>query len=120
MLTLLLLACSGPTETSTFTEVQTEVFNNSCAFSTCHGDGGGAQGLSLADGSAYDAIVGVPATLAPEFNLVEPGDHEASYIWQKCANFEGIIGEAMPSVDGLGAEQLAILESWIDGGALDD
>ncbi len=120
MFALLLLAACGPAPT-TLTQVQADVFDNSCAFSTCHGSGGGAQGLSLDDGGSYAAIVGVPSELAPDVNLVEPGDHEASFLWQKCANVGGIVGIAMPSgSSGLDADHLAELASWIDNGALDD
>lgn len=116
MFALLLLTACGPAP-ATFTQVQADIFTNSCAFSTCHGEGSGAQGLSLVDGVSYAAIVEVPSTIAPEINLVEPGDHENSYLWQKCA---GVATPAMPSSDGLDAEHLAELESWIDNGALDD
>lgn len=118
MLSLLLLAC---TPAPTLTEVQADVFNNSCAFSTCHGSGGGAQGLTLADGDSYAAIVGVPAQQVPELNLVEPGDHENSYLWQKCQDLETNIGAVMPEGgSGLDAEHLDQLAAWIDNGALDD
>lgn len=118
--TFLLLACSGE-EPATLTEVQAEIFDNSCAFSTCHGDGGGAQGLSLTDGSSYAELVGVAAEQVLDLNLVEPGDHENSYLWKKCAPTDDVVAAAMPEgADGLDPEQLARLESWIDNGALDD
>jgi hypothetical protein len=53
-------------------------------------------------------------------NLIEPGDHENSFLWQKCANAEGIVGEPMPQSSPLDAERLAALEAWIDNGALND
>jgi hypothetical protein len=119
MLTLLVLVACKP-DVVTFTQVQDDIFTNSCAFSSCHSDGGGAQGLSLAEGSAYAAIVGVPSTLSMTMNLIEPGDHENSFLWQKCANAEGIVGEPMPQSSGLDADRLAALEAWIDNGALND
>ena len=53
-------------------------------------------------------------------NLIEPGDHENSFLWQKCADVEGIVGEPMPQSTPLDAERLAALEAWIDNGALND
>jgi len=119
MLTLLLLAACAP-DVVTFTQVQNDIFTNSCAFSSCHSDGGGAQGLTLAEGSAYDAIVGVPSTLSMTLNLIEPGDHENSFLWQKCADVEGIVGEPMPQDSPIDADRLAALAAWIDNGALND
>lgn len=117
MLILLFAACAP--EPVTFTQVQDEIFTNSCAFSSCHSSNG-AQGLTLAEGQAWEAIVGVPSTLAPDVALVEPGDHEASFLWQKCADVPGIIGEPMPQSTALDAERLDQLAAWIDNGALND
>lgn len=117
MLLMLLAACAP--DPVTFTQVQDDIFTNSCAFSSCHSSNG-AQGLNLAEGQAWDAIVGVPSTLAPDLALVEPGDHEASFLWIKCANAEGIVGEPMPQSTMLDTERLDELAAWIDNGALND
>jgi hypothetical protein len=130
MLALLLLACAGPdggdTATDlepTLTNVQAEVFTPSCAFSSCHGGGGGgASDLDLSDGAAHAEIVGVEAVDAPGEILVVAGDSAGSYLVKKCAAEAGIIGEPMPDgdADGLDAERLALLKAWVDAGAQDD
>ena len=123
---LLLLACgkegdTGVQPAATFTEVQADILTPSCAFSTCHGGGGGAEGLSVAEGEAYAALVGVPSAQVPELSLVEPGDHSRSYLWMKCAPTDDIIEGPMPDASsGLEADRLERLASWIDAGAEDN
>lgn len=128
MLLLLLLACTAADKAdtgdapATLTRVQSEVFNASCAFSSCHGGSMGAGDLDLTEGAAHAALVGVESAAAPGQILVVAGDAAGSYLVQKCAAQAGIVGEPMPDgdADGLDAERLALLEAWIDAGALDD
>lgn len=127
---LLLLACTsapkgdtGDTPAPTLTEVQTELLTPSCAFSTCHGNGGGgAADLDLSDGRSHAELVNVESTDAPGEILVVPGDPDASYLVKKCTpGATGIVGEPMPDgSDGLDEERLAMLRAWIAAGALDD
>ncbi len=127
---LLLVACAGApkddtgeTLEPTLTNVQAEIFTPSCAFSSCHGDGGGgASDLDLSDGTAHAEIVGVASVDNPGSTLVVAGDADASYLVQKCTpGAVGLVGAAMPDgSDGLDAERLALLRAWIDAGAADD
>lgn len=128
-----LLACapevvdSGTTLAPTLVNVQAEVFTPSCAFSTCHGDGGGSAGLSLLDGVSYSELVGIPAEgdaqtgTPPEGTTrVVPGSPDASYLVQKLQGSDGIVGDPMPSSAGLDAERLALVREWIATGAEDN
>lgn len=77
--------------------------------------------LTLNEGVAYDALVGVPSEQVPALARVEPGDPEASYLWRKVTDTHldvGGSGTLMPPTGMLDAERLAVLESWIAGGAL--
>ena len=117
----LLFACAPEPEPVTFTQVQSDVFTASCAFSSCHGSGGGgAADLDLSEGVAYAELVDVAAVDAPDEILVVPGDSAASYLIKKAAGEAGIVGEPMPAPDGLEDERLQLLKDWIDAGALDD
>jgi len=129
----LLIACttapvdSGTTLAPTLVNVQSEVFTASCAFSTCHGDGGGNAGLSLLDGVSYSELVGILAegdleTGAPPEGAtrVVPGDPDASYLVQKLQGDSTIVGDPMPSDAGLDAERLALVRDWIATGAEDN
>jgi hypothetical protein len=127
---LLLAACSGaPQDTAdtavpldpTFTNVQSEIFTPSCAFSSCHGGSYGSGDLDLSEGNAYADTVGVESTVAGEI-LVVAGDSASSYLVKKCTKDATFEGSVMPEgqVDGLDAERLDLLERWIDAGAAED
>jgi hypothetical protein len=118
---VLLLACAAEPEPVTFSVVQSDVFTASCAFSSCHGSGGGgAADLDLSEGMAYAELVDVAAVDAPDEILVIPGDSASSYLVKKSAGDASIIGDPMPAPSGLEAERLQLLKDWIDAGALDD
>ncbi len=106
-----------------FTRVRDEVLTPSCAFSSCHGNAGASAGLDLTDDEGlHGRLVGVAAQDAPDAVLVVPGDAAGSYLWQKCAATDGIVGDAMPlgQASGLDAARLDLLAAWIDAGASAD
>ena len=118
---LFFFACGDKTEDSasdlppaTFTEIENELLGLSCAFSTCHG--GNAGGLLLDGTNDYDRLVGVE-TVNGNGIYVIPGDADASYLVHKVDGRPGIIGEQMPNSEGISAEQMRMLRSWIDNGA---
>lgn len=124
---LFLLACpgsedtadSGPAFAPTLTTVQAEVFDKSCAFSTCHGDGGGSGHLSLTPGVSLANLVGVAADGDPTRTRVIPGDPDGSYLVMKLEEAEGIVGDAMPSVP-LDEARIELVREWIAEGAQDN
>ncbi|MSQ01814.1 MAG: hypothetical protein EXR71_07970 [Myxococcales bacterium] len=142
MLALLLVACSGVADTAdtadtgegaeplapTLTNVQNEVFTPSCAFSSCHGEGGGAAGLSLLTGLAYAELVAVPAEGAYPYPApinsirVVPADPDGSYLIVKIdpASEGERVGDLMPAPAGLDEEHVELVRQWILLGAQDN
>jgi hypothetical protein len=65
----------------TFHEIETEVFETSCATSFCHKpDPPPAAPMTLEPGKAYVEIVSVPASQKPMLKRIAPGDPASSYI----------------------------------------
>ncbi len=98
--------------------ITTNVFNLSCASERggCHFDGGFSPELHSV-GEAWQSLVKRPALRAPEpMFLVEPGDPEASYLMWR---LQGSHGEGVMPLgsEGLPAEDIARIESWILEGA---
>jgi hypothetical protein len=126
-LLLFALACASGSDSSdtagefapTLVNVQAEVFDKSCAFSTCHGDGGGSGNLSLTPGNSRANLVGVPADGDPLQTRVVPADPDGSYIVMKLEAATGIVGDPMPDV-ALDDERVALVRAWIAAGAEDN
>ncbi len=126
---LLLLGCPGADGDSggdtgaefapTLVNVQAQVFDMSCAFSTCHGDGGGSGNLSLTVGSSFVNLVGVPADGDATQTRVIPGDPDGSYLVMKMEDATGIVGDPMPGVP-LEQDRIDLVRAWIEDGAQDN
>lgn len=85
----------------------------------CHIEGGYGTGLVLVD--AWDQLVGVPSDQVPSMDLVEPGETQQSYLWHKLSGTflqVGGSGQPMPYASALPPDQLAVVQAWIEGGAL--
>jgi hypothetical protein len=106
----------------TYANIQTRVFQASCAFNSCHDDTAPAQALDLKTDAAA-ALVGVMATGtgAEGRVLVIPNDADNSYIVEKVEAMMPQAGVRMP-VGGQQLEQNKIdaLRAWIDAGATTD
>ncbi len=130
-LSLVLLACAaGPTDTAdsgdtaevfapTLTNVQAQVFDKSCAFSTCHGEGGGSGDLSLLPGVSRVNLVSVPADGDPSQTRVIPADPDNSYLIKKMEGADDIVDDPMPVVP-LDADRIQLVRDWIAEGAQDN
>jgi hypothetical protein len=107
----------------TFALIQERIFGgHGCAVASCHGSY--AQGgLQLLAGTSYAQLVGVPATNAAATAAgkvrVLPGMAADSFLVQKLrGNLTPAEGDAMPRVGTpLDAEELALVEAWIEDGA---
>lgn len=114
---------TGPT-VSFAADVQ-PVLSGSCAFSGCHGPtraNPGAKPMVLAEGQAYDNIVGVSAAEAPAMQRIQPGQPDASYLIHKLQGTHltvGGSGSQMP-LGGAPLSKATIdrLRAWVAAGAL--
>jgi hypothetical protein len=106
---------------ATFSQVQSQIFTASCAFSGCHGGSSPAQGMNLTAGSAYANIVNVPSNEQPTLDRIEPNDPAASYMYLKVTGDPSIVGSQMP-LDGqpLSQSLIDLLRDWIERGAPND
>jgi len=103
---------------ATFSEVQQQIFNTSCAFSGCHGQGSASSGMNLDPGSAWSEIVDVPSVERPALDRVEPSAPDSSYLWLKVMGDPSISGSQMPrGGPPLTQDKLDLLRSWIEAGA---
>lgn len=89
------------------------IFTASCG---CHGGGQPAQGLSLAEGSAFASLVGVASAQQPGVLRVEAGAPDASYLLHKL-QANPPVGQQMPVGGALAAAQVELITAWIAAGA---
>jgi hypothetical protein len=100
----------------TFSFVQNNIFNRSCALSGCHAD---ATLPNLSAGVAYENIVNKESRAG--IDLIEPDDPAKSYLFIKITNGEGIQGSRMPRGGAaLSEELIAAVREWIERGAPND
>jgi hypothetical protein len=77
--------------------------------------------LTLNAGLSYDELVGAASEQLPGMDRVTPGEPEESYLWHKLQGTHldvGGMGDSMPQVGQLDAEDLAVIEAWIAAGAM--
>ena len=110
----------GTTSGVTFTQINTEILGPSCALAGCHADGT-VNGMVLAPGAEYDALVDAPSIGSVGQTLVIPADADGSYVVLKLEDAVGITGTAMPPpFGGLDPADIQTIRDWIDAGALDN
>lgn len=121
----LALSCEhhGPVEFGqlepTIQSIQSNIFNQNCALSSCHIGSNPASGLNLSEGNAYANIVGVPSREVPSLQRVKPFSPDSSYLVWKIEGRQGIQGERMPrGRTPLSQEQIDVIRQWIANGAL--
>lgn len=77
--------------------------------------------LDLTDGEAYGDLVNHPADQAA-LDRIEPFNPAQSYLWHKINGTQGSVGGSgvqMPQGGSLTATEIAIIEQWIDDGAVE-
>ena len=94
----------------TFDQVQSDIFDASCASSSCHG---GARTPTLTSGQSFANIVNVASTQGTDY--VEPGDPDQSYIMNKVLGTGS--GGQMPPSGALSDAKIQLLRDWIAQGA---
>ena len=101
----------------TLARLSEEIFTPRCATSGCHAGNNPAANLPLGARDIAAAIVDVPSAARPDYKLVAPGDPVNSYLLMKMRGDEGIAGDRMPPARALDAEQIALVEAWVEAGA---
>ncbi|NND70843.1 MAG: hypothetical protein HKN43_04635 [Rhodothermales bacterium] len=102
----------------TFSSIQANIFDNSCAVSGCHAGGGAPWGLDLSASNSYANLVNATAGSKPGSNRVSPGDADNSYLVQVLEGTNGITVPQMPlGRDALPDEQIQAIRDWINAGA---
>lgn len=112
-------SCMEATEHSDLAWIESEIFAPSCAaFGPCHqGAAVSAGGLNLEEGNSEANLVGVASGLFPEYDLVVPGDPDASYLMIILGHRDGPIDSStgtMPYNNPLlCVEKRDAIERWI-------
>jgi hypothetical protein len=104
----------------TLVQVQSKVLTPHCALSGCHVGGVGAPfGLDMSSVSSSSAsLISIASSEIPGMLRVSAGDSANSYMYWKLSGNPNILGDPMPASGGpLSASDLALIASWIDGGA---
>jgi hypothetical protein len=113
--------CDGIT--STFEQIQRQIFTPTCALPTCHNVAQAEHQMSLAEGEAYASLVGVPpanfVASSAGYLRVDPGNPANSFILKK---LEGDLvdgeGVQMPKdLKRLHHLHVDLIEEWIAAGA---
>lgn len=112
-------SCMEATEHSDLAWIESEIFAPSCAaFGPCHqGAASSAGDLNLEEGNSEANLVGVASGLFPEYDLVVPGDPDASYLMIILGHRDGPIDPStgtMPFNNPLlCVEKREAIERWI-------
>ncbi len=105
----------------TLSQLQTSLFTPTCAVAGCHSAASAQAGLILAAGRTFNETVNVPSSGRPQFDIIEPGDPESSYMIKKLRGDADIAGQRMPrGGPSLSDERIAEVISWTNAGALDN
>jgi hypothetical protein len=113
-------ACDGASVS--FASDVAPLLGATCTDQGCHAGAKPKQGLSLLANVSYDELLGSTAQQCSDSRrLVVPGDPAESYLMSKLTGVSMCSGTLMPKADSaLSAEELAVISSWICGGALDN
>ncbi len=128
LLLIIIWGCSEnnptePTPTATaplskLSDIQSKVFNVSCALSGCHGSTNAQAGLLLTEGNAFAELVNVQGENFPAFKRVVPDSSSNSLIIKI---LKGEVSPRMPlNRDPLSAAVIDSIAKWIDNGALNN
>lgn len=101
---------------ATFSSIQVEIFDKSCATVGCHTAPIPASGLNLSAGVSYNNTVNKLAF--GDTKYIEPGDAEASWLFQRVNSSSS--GSVMPPTGKLPQYMIDSLRVWIDTGALNN
>ncbi len=99
---------------ATFSDIQKQLFNSSCALSGCHAGNNPQAGVNLSEGSAYNNLINIQSTLYPSFKRVTPGNKGTSLLYMVLSyNSE----TKMPPTGKMAQSVIDSVGAWIDKGA---
>jgi hypothetical protein len=101
------------------TDIQ-PIFDRRCSIGGCHSLATAQGGLTLAASASYAALVGVPSSLRPQFDRVEPFDPANSWLVRMIGPDPALrLGhQRMPlSSVPLTPNQIQTIVNWIEQGA---
>ena len=97
-------------------QIVLDIFQRSCSRAGCHAGPIPQMDLNLDESSFYGALVDVPSKEQPNLKRVAPGRPDSSYLVMKIKGDPSITGVQMPLIgDKLTTEEVAAIESWIEG-----
>lgn len=103
-----------------FSTIQENVFNSSCALSGCHRGPAAAEGLDLSAGNAYDNLVGVASEQVSNLDRVDPDNPDDSYLIIKLEGGDRMADGSAQMPRGrepLSDDQIDLIRTWIEDGA---
>jgi CHRD domain/Bacterial Ig domain len=107
---------AGGVAAFTFTEIQTQILNVSCASAGCHSGATPPAGLDLT-ASAFARLVNVASVEVPSLRRIVPGDPGNSYLIQKIEG-TAAVGARMPfGGPFLDATTISRIRAWVSAGA---
>lgn len=111
---------SGPSLEPKLSVIQSNVFQRSCVFSSCHSADTPQKGLNLS-GSTYQVLVNKPSSEVPSRMLVVPSNPDGSYLLEKISSDHPTSGARMPYTSTpLPEGEIAAVRQWIELGAQDN
>jgi hypothetical protein len=115
--------CNNPGSNSasltTFSSIQTNIFNENCATAGCHASPSPQAGLFLTEGNSYTQLLNVASVLNPNFKRIEPGNSANSFLIKMLKN-TGEGTSQMPPTGKLSADKIDSIAAWIDRGAINN
>lgn len=104
----------GTMNVGMYAAIQEQLFNSTCT--SCHGASTFAGGgLYLTEGKSYDALVGTPSQLADDKLLVEPGNADASVLYQAIATRVSATWRQDHSNMVMNTAMRDVVKDWING-----
>ena len=109
---------NSPSSLSKLNEIQTKVFNVSCALSGCHGSTSTKANLLLTNGNSFSNLINIQSVLFPQFKRVVPNNSANSLLIKM---LKGEVSPQMPyNRTPLSASVIDSIAKWIDNGAPDN
>lgn len=96
-------------------DIQSKVFNISCATANCHASGSAQAGLVLSEGQSYSNLINVNSVLFPGNKRVDEGNSSESVLVEMLT---GLRTPRMPyNQSPLSPAVIDSIKKWIDNGA---